>query len=144
MDRIKFLRDEVQRQKAIAQKEEEALKIYRQRILHAIEIVREKALNICQKCICLRELRVGVDMVDDEVDHQLRREIKVIRGVQDILNKSLAETTEQIRRLRATLYLLDRDLSNKEKSMQIDKTNLRLRENQMNMCVYEGHIPLDP
>lgn len=55
-----------------------------------------------------------------------------------------SETSEQIRRLRAAIYLIDRDLSNKEKSLNIDRNNLILRENQIDLYKYEGKKELDP
>lgn len=56
----------------------------------------------------------------------------------------LEETNEQIRRLRGMMYLLDGDLSNKEKTLHIDEQNLLLKEKQLDMHVYEGYAPLDP
>lgn len=141
---IQFLLDEAMMQKKEACREEEALKTYRQRLLNAIKFLKEMGVSICQKCIILRENRRGVDMTNDEVDQELKREIIVIRSCQEMLDKTLAETSEQIRRLRATIYLLDRDLSNKGKSYQIDEINLSLRPNQQQMSCYEGSVPLDP
>ena len=141
---IQFLLDEAMKQKKDASLEEEALKTYRQRLLNAINFLNDMGVKICQQCIILRENRRGVDMSSDEVDQELKREIIVINCCQEMLDKSLAETSEQIRRLRATIYLLDRDLSNKGKSFQIDEVNLSLRPNQQQMSIYEGKIPLDP
>lgn len=62
----------------------------------------------------------------------------------NILDKVYSETVEQIRKLRASIYLLDRDLINKESSLQIDQQNLVLRENQTDMKIYEGKLDLDP
>lgn len=42
------------------------------------------------------------------------------------------------------MYLLDGDLSNKEKTLHIDEQNLLLKEKQLDMHVYEGYAPLDP
>lgn len=140
---IKFLSDELKKQKKDAMSEEQSLKNFKQRLLNATEKLKEKSLKICQKCIILRENRLGVDMVNDEVDNELSREIVVIKGCQSLVGKTLEQTTEQIRRLRATIYLLDRDIANKSRSLQIDETNLSLRENQMDMRIYEGSKPLD-
>lgn len=61
-----------------------------------------------------------------------------------MLEKLHTETVEQTRKLRASIYLLDRDLVNKESSLQIDQQNLVLRENQIDMKIYEGKVDLDP
>lgn len=91
----------------------------------------------------MRENRRSIDMVNDDADNELKREIIVITSCQAMLDKTLDETNEQIRRLRATIYLLDRDLANKSKAYQIDEANLSLRSNQQEMSVYEGSTPLD-
>ncbi|XP_058829252.1 tektin-1-like isoform X1 [Topomyia yanbarensis] len=141
---IKFRLDELTKQKKDAHVEEEALKVYKRRTLDAINTLREIALPICQKCIIMREMRQGVDLVFDEVDKELKRELGVINGSIELLHKLMDEGVEQLRRLRATIYLLDRDLSNKGKSVQIDEKNIELRHNQMGMKVYDGTVPLDP
>lgn len=86
----------------------------------------------------------SIDNVDDEVERNLRREREIILGSLNVLEKLHAETVEQIRKLRASIYLLDRDLVNKESSLQIDQQNLVLRENQIDMKIYEGKVALDP
>lgn len=141
---IKFLLDEAMKQKKDSVQEEEALKTYRNRLLNAIKFLKEMGVTICQQCIIIRENRRGVDMTNDEVDQELRREIVVIRSCQEMLDKCLKETVEQIRRLKATVYLLDRDMSNKGKSYAIDELNVSLRSNQQQMHIYEGATPLDP
>lgn len=140
---IQFLLDEAMKQKKISCQEEEALKTYRQRLLNAIKFLKEMGVKICQQCIVLRENRRTIDMVNDDADNELKREIIVITSCQAMLDKTLDETNEQIRRLRAQIYLLDRDLANKGKAYQIDEVNLSLRSNQQEMSVYEGATPLD-
>jgi tektin-1 len=84
------------------------------------------------------------DNVDDDVEKNLRREREINLSSLAILDKLHSESTEQIRKLRASIYLLDRDLENKEGSLQIDQQNLVLRENQIDMKIYEGRRNLDP
>lgn len=71
-------------------------------------------------------------------------ERETILGTIAVLEKLHGEAVEQIRKLRASIYLLDRDLINKESSLQIDQQNLVLRENQIDMKIYEGRMELDP
>lgn len=78
------------------------------------------------------------------MEKNLRKERETIFKSISMLNKLHAETVEQIRKLRASIYLLDRDLANKESSLQIDQQNLVLRENQIDMKIYEGRMDLDP
>uniref|UniRef100_A0A182KDI9 Tektin-1 n=1 Tax=Anopheles christyi TaxID=43041 RepID=A0A182KDI9_9DIPT len=138
---IQFRRDELQQQKKDAHIEEEALKVYKRRTIDAINTLREIAVPLCQKCIALRERRQGVDLVNDAVDRELRKELDVTEGGIALLEKVLDQCVEQIRRLRATIYLLDRDLADKDRSIKIDAKNLELRPNQMEMKIYAGRVP---
>ncbi|CAO1346645.1 unnamed protein product [Diamesa serratosioi] len=141
---IVFTCEELKEQKKYGEQELEILKDTKNRIQYSIESIKTDALIICEKCIILRENRIGIDNVDDDVEKGLRKERKVILGSLAILEKLLRETTEQIRKLRASIYFLIRDLSNKENSLEIDQKNLILRENQIDMKIYEGKMDLDP
>lgn len=43
---------------------------------------------------------MGIDFVHDVVDQELVKEAEIIRGVMDLLRRTLEETTEQIRYCR--------------------------------------------
>lgn len=86
----------------------------------------------------------STDNVDDDVERSLRKERETVLTSLNILEKLHVETVEQIRKLRASIYLLDRDLVNKESALQIDQQNVVLRENQIDMKIYEGRLNLDP
>lgn len=131
---IRFLVDELNRQKKTAALEDEALNTYRNRVLNCIEFLKDKSLAICKQCLILREGRIGVDLCDDEVDRSLRRELKVIKGCQGLADAALKEAEEQIRKLRAAIYLLDQDLAAKDKSLAIDEKNLKLKEFQHDLA----------
>lgn len=85
---IKFLRDELEKHKAEACAEEEALKTYRMRISKALEVFREKFLPICRKCLELREQRIQTDIVRDEVERKLQQEMRVIQDSLESLEKA--------------------------------------------------------
>jgi len=127
MSEIRFLIDELKKQKKNVMLEEEALNTFKDRVINAIEFLKEKSLNVCQQCFILREGRIGVDLCDDEVDRQLRQEMKVITGCQSLVNRLLRETKEQLRELRAAMYLLDQDLEFKDKALIIDDKNIKLK-----------------
>lgn len=44
-----------------------------------------------------REKRTSIDLVHDDVQKQLIKEVETIEGVQALLNRTLEQTTEQIR-----------------------------------------------
>ena len=45
----------------------------------------------------LREKRTSIDLVHDDVQKELIKEVETIEGVQALLNRTLEQTTEQIR-----------------------------------------------
>lgn len=75
---IQFLLDEVKRQKTEACLEEEALKVYRNRLLNTKKLL--DAEQITRQCISLREKRIGIDLVDDDVEKELKRELNTFDG----------------------------------------------------------------
>lgn len=46
---------------------------------------------------CSREKRVGIDLVHDEVEQELMKEKEVIESVAALLQRTLEQTSEQIR-----------------------------------------------
>lgn len=83
-------------------------------------------------------------MTADEVEKELRNELKVIKGVESTVVKSLEQTNEQIRILKSSIYFIDHDLHDKNENYQIDGQNKLLKETSMNLSIYHGTAPLDP
>lgn len=44
-----------------------------------------------------RQRRVGIDLVHDEVEQQLLKEVEVLQGIIALLGRTLEQTNEQIR-----------------------------------------------
>lgn len=80
----------------------------------------------------------------DQVEVELLKEIDVIEGAQKLLKRTLEQANEQIRRLRSTIYFMDRDLEDKSNVLKIDEHNLGLKETSLNLSIYHGFAPLDP
>lgn len=133
MNEINFLAGELNKQKKDCLLEVEALEVYIKRIEAANVYLRETSLAICLKCLTLREGRIGVDLVEDEVDRQLHQELKAVKGSQALMGKIGGEAREQLRKLRAAMYLLDNDLEFKDTSLRIDENNLSLRPNSLQL-----------
>lgn len=92
---------------------------------------------------CFREGRIGIDLVQDEVEKELRKEIKTIDGAEMILQRTLEQVQEMMRELRSALYLLNRDLEDKLRVLSIERDCLNMRVTNLNLSVYEGTTPLD-
>lgn len=72
------------------------------------------------------------------------KEIEIIEGAQNLLTRTLEQANEQIRRLKSTIYFMDRDLEDKGNVLKIDEHNLRLKQTSLNLSMYHGFTPLDP
>ncbi|XP_059061111.1 tektin-1 [Achroia grisella] len=141
---IEFNKKELQLQRKEICIELEALGVYKTRLMDCLSSLQSNALTICRKCLMLRDGRIGIDLVVDEVEHALQQEITTILGGQSLLKRVLEQLNEQMRRLRATRYLLDRDLQYKQAAIDLDKASLSLKPTDLCLSVYEGYANLDP
>uniref|UniRef100_A0A1B6M9P2 Tektin n=1 Tax=Graphocephala atropunctata TaxID=36148 RepID=A0A1B6M9P2_9HEMI len=141
---VEFRKKLLELQKKDLEVEVEALKTFRARIEDAQRALSKNAHNICTKCIVLREGRLGIDLCHDDVERELLKEREVIEGAQSLLDRTLEQVNEQLRRLRALIYTLVRDLNGKAEVIAIDKHNRGLKETSLNLSLYHGNTPLDP
>ncbi|XP_003703991.1 tektin C [Megachile rotundata] len=141
---IEFRKKELLRIRKEVLLETDALLIYKERIMDALSSVKRNALVICEKCLIFREHRLGIDLVRDDVEKELLKECEVIKGAENLLMRILEQTQEQIRRLKATLYYMDHELEDKDNNLRIDRHNLTLKENSLNLSIYHGTSRLDP
>jgi hypothetical protein len=96
------------------------------------------------KVINFRERRIGIDLCSDTVEIELRNEINVVEGAKAILVRLLEQMKEQIRRLKALIYILVRDMEDKSNVTDIDRHNLKLTPTSPNLSIYYGSAPLNP
>ncbi|XP_048507703.1 tektin-1 [Athalia rosae] len=144
LEDIKFRKDELLRVRKEVLLEVDALCVFKERLTDALFSVKKSALIICHKCLMARERRLGIDLVHDNVERELRQECEVIKGIENLLVCTTEQAHEQIRRLKATIYYMDKDLEDKENNLQIDRHNLTLKENSFNLSLYHGRTRLDP
>lgn len=86
-----------------------------------------------------REGRLGIDLVLDYVDRELAKEFELLQGVENMLMRMQEQTKEQLRQLRATRHLIDRELQDLDAAIKIDEMNRDLRETSLNLSIYQGH-----
>ncbi|KAG5854082.1 hypothetical protein ANANG_G00033760 [Anguilla anguilla] len=67
-----------------------------------------------------RERRLGPDLVKDEVEDQLLKEVELIRSIQALLKKTLNEAINQIRANREAKQTLELDWSDKFQAYSMD------------------------
>lgn len=122
----------------------EALGVYKTRIQDNLNFLSQNALNVSRRCLMMRDGRLGIDLVIDSVEEALQREIETIIGGQSLLKRALEQLQEQMRRLRATKYMLDRDLQYKQSAIDKDTEALQLKHTSLCLSIYEGYANLDP
>ncbi|NWZ12325.1 TEKT1 protein, partial [Agelaius phoeniceus] len=118
-EEIKFWKQELDNKLEQIVHETEILLTFKNRLERALEGCKEP-LVVAQKCLLYRQRRVGIDLVHDEVEQQLLKEVEVLQGIIALLERTLEQTNEQIRRNRSAKYDLDMDLKDKFTALTID------------------------
>ncbi|NWZ93870.1 TEKT1 protein, partial [Nesospiza acunhae] len=118
-EEIKFWKQELDNKLEQIVHETEILLTFKNRLERALEGCKEP-LVVAQKCLLYRQRRVGIDLVHDEVEQQLLKEVEVLQGIIALLGRTLEQTNEQIRRNRSAKYDLDMDLKDKFTALTID------------------------
>ena len=81
------------------------LENYRKRLENGVAGC-EKPLEAANHCLGLREGRVNIDLVHDDVQKELLTEVSVVNGVCAMLERALEQVIEQIRLNRSSAYHL--------------------------------------
>nr|XP_039257130.1 tektin-2-like [Styela clava] len=79
-------------------------------------------LDVAIECLTLREGRQSIDMVRDNVEAELHKEVEVIEGIKGQLQKRIAESFEQLCLLQEARQQLQSDLKDKTEAQSIDRT----------------------
>ncbi|KAG8590138.1 hypothetical protein GDO81_006651 [Engystomops pustulosus] len=119
LDEIQFWKGEVDNKLEDTVNDIEQLLAYKIRLEKALESCMEP-LSIAQQCLVEREKRVGIDLVHDEVERELIKEVEVIQGVVALLHRTLEQITEQIRLSRSAKYALEKDIKDKFEALKLD------------------------
>ncbi|KAM4795393.1 tektin-1 [Rhinophrynus dorsalis] len=119
LEEIQFWKKELDNKLEDTVSEIEQLLAYKIRLEKALESCKEP-LSIAQQCLLEREKRIGIDLVHDEVERELIKEVEVIQGVMALLQRTLEQITEQIRLCRSSNYSLKKDLKDKFQALKID------------------------
>lgn len=128
LDDIRYWKDELDDKLAGITTEIDNLLAFKTRIEKALESTHEP-LHIARQCLVNREKRTAVDLVHDDVQKELIKEVEVIEGVQALLQRSLEQATEQVRLNRKAKFQLEKDLKDKFSAVNIDEYCESLRNN---------------
>ncbi|XP_030909536.2 tektin-1 isoform X2 [Melopsittacus undulatus] len=96
LEEIKFWKQELSNKHEEVVNETELLLTFKTRLEKSLQSCKEP-LVIAQKCLLNRQRRVGIDLVRDEVEQELVKEVEILQGVIALLGRMLEQTDEQIR-----------------------------------------------
>ncbi|XP_076631285.1 tektin-3 [Colletes latitarsis] len=98
----------------------------------------EGQLHIAQECLYYREARTGSDLVHDQVEHALLKEVEVIRNCQNKLEHFTDKCVNQLTNSRAVQNQLEIDIKNKETALGIDITCHQMNNFSRGLKYYGG------
>ncbi|EOB00245.1 Tektin-1, partial [Anas platyrhynchos] len=142
LEEIKFWRQELDNKLEQIINETEVLLTFKTRLEKALESCKEP-LVIAQKCLLNRQSRVGIDLVHDEVEQELVKEVEVLQGVIALLERTLEQTIEQIRLNRSAKYNLEMDLKDKFTASKIDSYCASLTNNTPDVRYADNAVKIE-
>ncbi|XP_029954441.1 tektin-3 [Salarias fasciatus] len=104
----------------------------------------EGPLQVSQECLYHREKRMSIDLVHDNVEKDLIKEVEVIKSCQERMRRHLDRAVAQLASNRAAQHELERDMSDKVTAQRIDDRCHHLRNTSDGIGYYRGIDRLDP
>lgn len=140
---IKFWKGELEDKLDGVFHEIDALEAFKKRVEKAIESIQEP-LHIAQSCLANREKRYDIDLVHDNVQKELIKEVEIETGAESLLTRLLEEVIEQQRLNRKAKYNLESDLKNKFNAMSIDSHVQNLSLTNPSTYLKNGTAKIEP
>lgn len=85
-------------------------------------------LDVAIECLTLREGRQEIDVVQDETENQLHKEVEVIEGIKRQLQARVSEAFEQLCLLQEARQQLQEDLQDKNMALDTDVDQYNLTD----------------
>ncbi|XP_006617140.1 tektin-3-like [Apis laboriosa] len=104
----------------------------------------EGQLHIAQECLYYREARTGSDLVHDQAEHALLKEVEVVRNCENKLEHFTDKCNNQLTNGRAVQNQLEIDIKNKETALGIDITCHQMNNFSRGLKYYGGIEKYDP
>ncbi|CAH1794446.1 unnamed protein product [Owenia fusiformis] len=98
----------------------------------------ENPLHIAKECLYNREKRQGIDLVHDNVEQELIREVDVIKRCQEKMRQTIEKANMQIALDRAAQHELEKDQSDKHRALNLDNTCHQLRNTSRGLAYHDG------
>jgi tektin-1 len=130
---VNYWNTELDNQKTAVGAEVEQLLDYKKRIENSLAGYLDRNKALTKQCLQFRENRKAIDLVHDEVQKELIKEVEMIQGVEGLLQRTLEQVEEQIRLARSGLYYLEKDLNDKFTALNIDGKCVNLGNQDVGM-----------
>ncbi|XP_054247158.1 tektin-5 [Indicator indicator] len=134
---INFWRAELSYELDCLLKETQALETAKRRLECAVDEL-QGPLKIALECLYHREKRHGIDLVHDNVEKSLMKEVDVLKDCQETLTKHAQIINQQLGINRDAQHALERDLSDKSSAHFIDEKCFNLRNTSDSINFYHG------
>uniref|UniRef100_A0A8C3YLW7 Tektin n=1 Tax=Catagonus wagneri TaxID=51154 RepID=A0A8C3YLW7_9CETA len=100
-------------------------------------------LQVALECLYQREKRIGIDLVHDDVEKNLIREVDLLKCCQEQMRKLAQRIDLQMRDNRDAQHALERDLEDKNSAEFIDEKCLNLRNTSDCISFFHGVEKID-
>ncbi|NXG61143.1 TEKT5 protein, partial [Hemiprocne comata] len=123
-------------------KETQALETAKKRLECVVDEM-QGPLKIALECLYHRENRKGIDLVHDDVEKSLMKEVDVFKDCQEVLTKLAQNISQQLGINRDAQHALEQDLSDKNSAHVIDEKCFDLRNTSDSISFYHGVEKVD-
>ncbi|KAM9124809.1 tektin-5 [Pangshura tecta] len=103
----------------------------------------QRPLKVALECLYNREKRMGIDLVHDDVEKNLIREVDLFKSCQERMRKLAERIDQQLGINRDAQHALERDLSDKNSAHFIDEKCYNLRNTSDSISFYHGVEKID-
>jgi tektin-3 len=98
----------------------------------------DNPLHIARECLYNREKRQGIDLVHDDVEKELIKEVDTIKRCQEEMRKLIQDANNQLALNRAAQHELEKDTGDKFTAMHLDNTCHQLRNTSRGIAYHDG------
>ncbi|KAL8579400.1 hypothetical protein ACOMHN_026765 [Nucella lapillus] len=134
---IDFWKSELNREIVDLREETDRLLAQKKRLENALRAT-EIPLHIATDNLNCRQRRQGLDLVQDDPEISLLKEVEIINNVQDLLQNTIAQADKQIRLNRDAKENLEMDWSDKKEALELDSKSAALRHHHTNKQFHDG------
>ncbi|XP_071104394.1 tektin-3-like isoform X3 [Haliotis cracherodii] len=139
---IAYWKSELNKELDCVERETGSLQEYKRTLEKALADTANP-LHVAEECLMHREKRQGIDLVNDEVEKTLIREVDIIRRCQSKMKKVLEKAFVQLKMNRAAQHALEIDAKDKHHAQNLDDRMQQLRNSSAGIGYYPGIEGID-